>query len=187
MSTLQTLRILGRLRRHPAILSALLGVLAVLMIVVGSLGVATSTDDASRIRELRVAGGSVEPGVLVESVPVDVDGSPNGSRRTEFCPRYAYTASDGVERTILDHDDCASRPDQLAGRTARILVDDADPDTAFIEGRPARVGRSSLAIFAWSTLALGIGLVPVSVAVGVRARRLARDRASRRPRHAPSS
>jgi hypothetical protein len=157
------------LRHHPATFSVVIVTVGVLVVIAGVLGVRTSSSDFSKLEELRAGGGSVEQGTFTGAEMVKT--SRPGRDRVRYCPRYAYTAADGVERTIVDDDSCASINRAPERRTIRILVDTDHPSTAFIDERKSSVGRTSSVIFSWSMLTLGGGLLIAAPIVAIRGRR----------------
>jgi hypothetical protein len=157
------------LRHHPATFSVVLITVGVLVVIAGVLGVRTSSSDFSKLEELRAGGGSVEQGTFTGAEMVKT--SRPGRDRVRYCPRYAYTATDGVERTIVDDDSCASIDRAPKRKTIRILVDTDDPSTAFIDERKSSVGRTSSVVFSWSMLTLGGGLLIAAPIVAIRGRR----------------
>lgn len=153
--------------------SIVLGTLGLLMIISGVLGATSSADDRSKLQELRAAGGSSESGTYVDAVTVITENAPNLPDKVRYCPRYSYTADDGVERTIVDRDGCVSNERQLAGKTVKLLVDPSNPSTAFVDETSASVGRTSSAILSWVMLAGGVALVVAAPVLLVRSRRAA--------------
>ena len=143
----------------------------------------SASNEASKLDELRSGGGTVGYGTLVGTVKVVQKRAPGLPDRTRYCPRYAYTATDGVERTIIDHDDCVSVESQLEGRSVNLLVDTDDPSIAFIDENRSAVGRTSSAIFSWSMLTLGTSLVVAAPFLSVRARRRMDTRTDVAPKH----
>jgi hypothetical protein len=166
------------LRRHPVTCCAVLGTLGLLIVISGVLGVQSSSSDSSNLERLRAGGGSSEQGTFT-GVEMVKHTRP-GPDKVRYCPRYSYTAADGVERTIVDHDACASIERAVKHKTITILVDTGDPPTAFIDERRSSVGRTSSVIFSWSMLALGGGLLVAAPIVAIRGRRRsAQSRAGR--------
>lgn len=178
MGVNQTGRFATWIGRRPIALSVILGVVGVLLIVVGVLGIRSSSADSAKLAELRAGGGTTVQGTLVDIITVVNKTAPGLPKQTSFCPKYAYTASDGVQRTIVDRNNCVSVKSQLAGKTVTILVDTQDPSTAFIDDPGSSAGRASFAIFAWSMLALGGGLVVAAPIVFVRELRRRRSTAT---------
>jgi len=143
--------------------SIVLGTLGLLMIISGVLGVTSSADDRSKLQELRAAGGSSESGTYVDAETVITESAPNLPDKVRYCPRYSYTADDGVERTIVDRDNCVSNESQLTGETVELLVDPSDPSTAFVDEIPASVSRTSSAILSWVMLAGGVAVAVLAL------------------------
>ena len=173
----------GWFRGHPLVLGIALAISGLLILVVGVLGITSTSNDASTLEELRAGGGTAEYGTLVGTVRVVQERAPNIPDRTRYCPRYAYTAADGVERTIIDHDDCVSVERQLEGRSVDLLVDTDDPSIAFVDEKRSAVGRTSDAIFAWAMLTLGTSLIVAAPFMFVRARRRMDTRTDVAPKH----
>lgn len=178
----QVLGFLHWLHHRPRLLGVVLGILGILMVVVGVLGVASTSDDTAKLQALRSSGVTVK-GTLVGVDTVTRDGVKGRQDKVSYCPRYAYTAGDGVERTIADRDDCTNSKNDLTGRTVSILVDPADPATAFIDERESSVGRTTFAIFAWSTLVIGASLIVCAPIVFLRSEGKTPKRTSTPPKH----
>jgi len=171
----------GWLRARPLAFSFVIGVFGLLLIFVGVLGVRSSAADASTLQQLRSGDG------------ISVEGTPDGARtvvrkrapslpdKVSYCPRYDYTAVDGVRRTLVDQGDCASDRKQITDQTVRILFDKNDPDVAFIDEPEAERGRSASPVFAWSTLILGVVLVTMGIVRVARARRASNSAQSSDP------
>ena len=171
------------MRRHPRVRSIVLGTLGALMIISGVLGAISSADDSSKLQELRAAGGSSERGTYVDAETDIRENAPGLPDKVRYCPRYSYTADDGVERTIIDRDSCVSNKSQLAGKTVKLLVDPSNPSTAFVDEDSASVGRTSSAILSWVMLAGGVALVIAALILALKSRRAAGEQESYVPKH----
>lgn len=157
------------LGRHPGALGTVLGILGVLFVVVGVLGLSSDSRDAAAVGELRADPANIVEATLVGSVVEITEKSGALSDETAYCPEYAYTAPDGVERTVVDRESCAASKKPLTVQTIRVVVDPDHPTTVFIDDPEARPSS----IFSWAMLVLGIGLVvatPFVVVRGVRKR-----------------
>jgi len=158
-------------RRHPVLAGVLVAVIGAVVAVVGIWGIATSSADSAQVDALRERGGTTVRGTFVGSETVVTKTAPGLPRRTRFCPQYAYTAADGVERTIVDRDACVSAMGQLRRTPIDILVDPDRPSQAFVDEREASIGRTTSAIFSWAMLVLGVGALlagPVGAMRGLR-------------------
>jgi len=171
------------LRRHPTILTIVLGTLGVLFVIVGVLGVNSGAADRATLHDLRAGEGITVTGTMVGSKTYIEEGFRSRPDRARYCPRYAYTGADGAERTLINQDGCESSESSLTVKTVDILVDTTDSSIAFIDEDDSSVGRTSSWILSWAFLLLGSGLVVATPIVGVRLLRGRRKRKRTAPRH----
>jgi len=155
------------LGRHPVVLGVVLGVLGILLVVVGVLGLSSADSEAASVRALRGDPANTVQATMVGSVTRVTETSGAGSRRTSYCPEYAYSALDGARHTIVDYGSCEASEKSLTIATIDVLVDPDHPAMAYIDERYAPDGGRPT-IFSWVMLVAGVGLVAAAPFVAVR-------------------